>query len=301
MPSRRRRAAGAVAPWRRHHRHRRGGRGARRARTRRPWHPPDHRADHPVPVEQVAPSRPRAGVAPGRRASCAGSPRSGWSDPRARRGLLGRRRALGLDRAGSWSAPRRCCSSSCCAPARASAAPGCAIVAEVDPARVTVGEPATGRISVTNESAPRRCCRCSSSCPSGVTAARFALPAAGRRATRTRSSSSSRPRAAASSRSARRRPCRATRSAWCAAPLTWTERTELFVHPRTVALESLGRRPAARPRGRDDRGRVDVRPRLPRAARVPARRRPPLHPLALARPRPASCWCASSSTPGART
>ena len=27
--------------------------------------------------------------------------------------------------------------------------------------------------------------------------------------------------------------------------LTWTERTELFVHPRTVALESLGRRPAA--------------------------------------------------------
>ena len=161
-----------------------------------------------------------------------------------------------------------------------SAAPRWRIRAEVDPRRVTVGDPATGRIEVTNESR-RPLLPLLVELPVGISAARFALPPLAPGQARTRSSSSCRPpprRDPGGARDDRAgRPARPGASHAARGPSV----TELFVHPRTDLPREPRRGAAARPRGRDDPGPVDVRPRLPRPARVPAGRRPPLHPLAL--------------------
>ena len=108
------------------------------------------------------------------------------------------------------------------------------------------------------------------------------------------------PRAAAWSRSGRPRRCTATRSAWCGAPWPGPSAPSCSSTRSPSRSRAWGPGCCATSRAGDARP-VDVRPRLPRAARVPARRRPPLHPLALAPPSTAGCSCGSSSTPGART
>ena len=150
---------------------------------------------------------------------------------------------------------------------------------DVEPTRVTVGDPATGRIEVTNASR-RGLLPLLVELPVGDTAARFALPTLGAgRAHEELFVVPTRRRGVVPGR-ARRPRCTATRSGWCGAP--WRGPSA----PSCSSTRSPSRSRASAPgccatsRAGDARP-VDVRPRLPRPARVPARRRPPLHPLAL--------------------
>jgi len=112
------------------------------------------------------------------------------------------------------------------------------IVAEVDPARVTVGDPATGRVTVTNVGRTP-VLPLLVELPVGVSAARFVLPPIGAGAeheelfvvpTHRRGVIPVGP-----ARTVAGDPLGLVRRS-----VDWTEVTELFVHPRTVALESLG-------------------------------------------------------------
>jgi hypothetical protein len=110
--------------------------------------------------------------------------------------------------------------------------------AEIEPRRVVVGEPATGRIAVTNEArAPMLPILVE--LPVGLSAARFVLPALAPGhaheelfvvPTTRRGVIHVGP-----ATTVQGDPLGLMRRM-----LTWTERTELFVHPRTVALEPLG-------------------------------------------------------------
>ncbi len=112
------------------------------------------------------------------------------------------------------------------------------ITVDVEPTRVTVGDPATGRIEVSNASR-RGMLPLLVELPVGETAARFALPAlaAGRTheelfvvPTRHRGVVPVGP-----ATTVHGDPLGLVRRT-----VAWTERTELFVHPLTVSLESLG-------------------------------------------------------------
>jgi len=112
------------------------------------------------------------------------------------------------------------------------------IVAEVDPGRVTVGDPATGRVTVTN-TGRTPVLPLLVELPVGVSAARFVLPPIGPGAdheelfvvpTHRRGVIPVGP-----ARTVQGDPLGLVRRS-----VDWTEVTELFVHPRTVALESLG-------------------------------------------------------------
>ena len=112
------------------------------------------------------------------------------------------------------------------------------IVSEVAPRRVVVGEPATGRVLVTNTSrAPLLPLLVE--LPVGVSAARFVLPPLGSGAeheelfvvpTARRGVIPIGP-----ARTVQGDPLGLMRRS-----LTWTDVTELFVHPKTVAVETLG-------------------------------------------------------------
>jgi uncharacterized protein (DUF58 family) len=112
------------------------------------------------------------------------------------------------------------------------------IETEVEPRRVTVGEPATGRIAVTNESR-RGMLPLMVELPVGVSAARFTLPPLGSGKaheelfvvpTQRRGVIPVGPASTVQGD-----PLGLVRRT-----LRWTDVTELFVHPRTVSLESLG-------------------------------------------------------------
>lgn len=112
------------------------------------------------------------------------------------------------------------------------------IDAEVDPRRVVVGEPATGRITVTNE-ARTPMLPILVELPVGLSAARFVLPAL------TPGHAHEELFVVPTSRRGVIQVGPATTVqgdplGLMRRTLTWTDRTELFVHPRTVALESLG-------------------------------------------------------------
>ena len=112
------------------------------------------------------------------------------------------------------------------------------ILAEVDPRRVVVGDPATGRILVTNE-ARTPMLPILVELPVGLSAARFVLPAL------TSGNAHEELFVVPTSRRGVIQVGPATTVqgdplGLMRRTLTWTERTELFVHPRTVALESLG-------------------------------------------------------------
>ena len=112
------------------------------------------------------------------------------------------------------------------------------VLAEVDPRRVVVGEPATGRILVTND-ARTPMLPILVELPVGLSAARFVLPAL------TPGQTHEELFVVPTSRRGVIRVGPATTVqgdplGLMRRTLTWTERTELFVHPRTVALESLG-------------------------------------------------------------
>ncbi|KRB46938.1 DUF58 domain-containing protein [Terrabacter sp. Root181] len=112
------------------------------------------------------------------------------------------------------------------------------ILAEVDPRRVVVGDPATGRILVTNE-ARTPMLPILVELPVGLSAARFVLPAL------TPGNAHEELFVVPTSRRGVIQVGPATTVqgdplGLMRRTLTWTERTELFVHPRTVALESLG-------------------------------------------------------------
>ncbi len=112
------------------------------------------------------------------------------------------------------------------------------ILAEVDPRRVVVGEPATGRIVVTNE-ARTPMLPILVELPVGLSAARFVLPPL------TPGTAHEELFVVPTSRRGVIQVGPATTVqgdplGLMRRTLTWTERTELFVHPRTVALESLG-------------------------------------------------------------
>ncbi len=112
------------------------------------------------------------------------------------------------------------------------------ITTELEPVRVSVGEPATGRITVTNDSA-RGMLPLLVELPVGVSAARFTLPPLG----------SGKAHEELFVVPTHRRgvipvgPARTVQGD----PLglvrrteRWTDVTDLYVHPRTVSLESLG-------------------------------------------------------------
>lgn len=109
---------------------------------------------------------------------------------------------------------------------------------EVDPLRVTVGEPATGRIAVTNES-KRGMLPLLVELPVGVTAARFTLPPLGSGKAHEELFVVPTERrgviAVGPASTIQGDPLGIVRRT-----LRWTDVTELFVHPRTVSLESLG-------------------------------------------------------------
>ena len=112
------------------------------------------------------------------------------------------------------------------------------IVAEVDPERVTVGEPATGRVVVTND-ARTPMLPILVELPVGLSAARFVLPAL------TPGSAHDELFVVPTARRGVIQVGPATTVqgdplGLMRRTLTWTEQTELFVHPRTVAMESLG-------------------------------------------------------------
>lgn len=109
---------------------------------------------------------------------------------------------------------------------------------ELDPLRVTVGDPAAGRVSVTNI-AKRRMFPIIVELPVGQSAARFTLPALAAGAdyeelfvvpTERRGVIPVGPASTVQGD-----PLGIVRRT-----LEWTERTELYVHPRTLSLESLG-------------------------------------------------------------
>jgi hypothetical protein len=110
--------------------------------------------------------------------------------------------------------------------------------AEVDPRRVVVGEPATGRILVGNAGRVPML-PLLVELPVGLSAARFVLPplTAGSRHEELFVVPTSRRGVIqiGPATTVQGDPLGLMRRT-----LTWTERTELFVHPRTVALESLG-------------------------------------------------------------
>ena len=112
------------------------------------------------------------------------------------------------------------------------------ILTQLDPLRVTVGEPAAGRVEVTNL-AKRRMFPIIVELPVGVSAARFTLPAlAGGAAyeelfvvpTERRGVIPVGP-----ATTVQGDPLGIVRRT-----LTWTDQTDLYVHPRTLSLESLG-------------------------------------------------------------
>jgi uncharacterized protein (DUF58 family) len=109
---------------------------------------------------------------------------------------------------------------------------------EVDPLRVTVGEPATGRISVTNESR-RGMLPLLVELPVGITAARFTLPPLGSGKAHEELFVVPTERrgviAVGPASTVQGDPLGIVRRT-----LRWTAITELFVHPRTISLESLG-------------------------------------------------------------
>ena len=113
-----------------------------------------------------------------------------------------------------------------------------AIRTQVDPVRVTVGEPASGRIEVTNESR-RPLLPLLVELPVGISAARFTLP----------------PLAPGGAHEELFVVPTNRRGVIPVGPATtvqgdplglvrrtlrWTDVTELFVHPRTISLESVG-------------------------------------------------------------
>ena len=109
---------------------------------------------------------------------------------------------------------------------------------EVEPVRVSVGEPATGRIEVTNDSG-RGLLPLLVELPVGVSAARFTLPPLGPGAaheelfvvpTHRRGVIPVGP-----ATTVQGDPLGLVRRT-----LRWTDVTELFVHPRTIAIESIG-------------------------------------------------------------
>jgi uncharacterized protein (DUF58 family) len=109
---------------------------------------------------------------------------------------------------------------------------------EVDPLRVTVGEPATGRISVTNESR-RGMLPLLVELPVGITAARFTLPPLGSGKAHEELFVVPTERrgviAVGPASTVQGDPLGIVRRT-----LRWTDVTELFVHPRTISLENLG-------------------------------------------------------------
>ncbi|KRF23257.1 DUF58 domain-containing protein [Phycicoccus sp. Soil803] len=109
---------------------------------------------------------------------------------------------------------------------------------EVDPLRVTVGEPATGRIAVTNESR-RGMLPLLVELPVGITAARFTLPPLGSGKVHEELFVVPTERrgviAVGPASTVQGDPLGIVRRT-----LRWTDVTELFVHPRTTSLESLG-------------------------------------------------------------
>jgi hypothetical protein len=109
---------------------------------------------------------------------------------------------------------------------------------ELDPLRVTVGDPAAGRVTVTN-AARRRMFPIIVELPVGESAARFTLPALAAGAeyeelfvvpTERRGVIPVGP-----ATTVQGDPLGIVRRT-----LQWTDRTELYVHPRTLSLESLG-------------------------------------------------------------
>ena len=112
------------------------------------------------------------------------------------------------------------------------------IAVDVEPTRVTVGDPVTGRIEVTNTSR-RGLLPLLVELPVGDTAARFALPTLG--AGRTHAELFVVPTRhrgvvpVGPATTVHGDPLGLVRRT-----VAWTGRTELFVHPRTVGLESLG-------------------------------------------------------------
>ncbi|MFQ6171013.1 DUF58 domain-containing protein [Oryzobacter sp. R7] len=109
---------------------------------------------------------------------------------------------------------------------------------DVEPTRVTVGDPATGRIEVANAS-KRGMLPLLVELPVGETAARFTLPALG--AGRTHEELFVVPTrhrgvvAVGPATTVHGDPLGLVRRT-----VAWTERTELFVHPLTISLENLG-------------------------------------------------------------
>ncbi|MEP6630084.1 MAG: DUF58 domain-containing protein, partial [Lapillicoccus sp.] len=112
------------------------------------------------------------------------------------------------------------------------------IVTEVDPGRVTVGDPATGRVAVRNL-ARTPLLPLVVELPVGVTAARFILPTLRSGAEHEELFVVPTHRrgviAVGPARTVRGDPLGVLRRA-----ATWSEVHELFVHPRTAHLESLG-------------------------------------------------------------
>jgi uncharacterized protein (DUF58 family) len=112
------------------------------------------------------------------------------------------------------------------------------ITTELDPLRVTVGDPATGRISVTNESR-RGMLPLLVELPVGVTAARFTLPPLGSGKAHEELFVVPTERrgviAVGPASTVQGDPLGLVRRT-----VRWTDVTELFVHPRTISLESLG-------------------------------------------------------------
>ena len=182
---------------------------------------------------------------------------------------------------GSSAGARRRSSSRC--PRRAS------VVGEQADARLDRGQPrAAGAIG----GAPSRS-------PSARGVVERVLPGPRERRRLRASSSASRPSGAGSSRSARPAPCAPTRSGLMRREIVWSQTVELHVHPRTIAIAALSTGLHPRPRGVADPRPHRERHRVPRAARVRAGRRSPLHPLEERPRRPARSWCASSRRPGA--
>jgi uncharacterized protein (DUF58 family) len=108
----------------------------------------------------------------------------------------------------------------------------------VEPLRVSVGEPATGRVTVTNASR-RGMLPLLVELPVGVTAARFTLPALGSGKVHEELFVVPTERrgviAVGPASTVQGDPLGLVRRT-----LRWTDVTELFVHPRTTSLESLG-------------------------------------------------------------
>ena len=245
------------------------------------------------------PARPPPARSGGRsRRSCAGSPR--WAGASSRWAwlcwLVGRRCRLG--RVGHDR--RRRDGASCCA-ARCwpSAAPGCAST----PRSTRCGSPSASRPPVGSRSPTSRggaCCPLLVELPVGITAARFTSAAAGvgqgargavRRPDRAPRRHRGRPRLA---------PSRATRSASCGARCAG---------PTSPSCSST--RGPSRWRASAPACCATSRVRPPRRCRCPTWPSTPCASTSRAttaatstgapRPRPAACWCASSSTPGAPT